>query len=343
MGGGNAAHRARRRLPARGDRRQGGERRLRRGAAHRRRGHGARTRTRAATSTRCSPSSTCRSRRAGGHGRGALGRLQRRGLEGQPAVARALAADARKCCFRGSVGKGFRAPSLWDLQQPARVRQHGERGHRPGLPAGIDRRRGRALRGHAVERAQHRLAQPQARDLDAVERGLRDRADAELSFAVDYWKHREEGRDRHGHRRRDPRQPERPHALQPLHQPLPPERRSAPRSTSTSRSRTSATSRPRAGTSTRKLRFDAGLRAVHARARGHVRERVQAAARPGFPIASYLGNSFNGGNAYPRWQHVLRSTTSAAPGSRRSSRRTPSGWTEAFLGGGTHEIPRSRA
>ena len=46
--------------------------------------------------------------------------------------------------------------------QPERVRQHGQRGRRPGLPGRADCRRGRALRGHPAQRAQHLEPQPQA-------------------------------------------------------------------------------------------------------------------------------------------------------------------------------------
>jgi iron complex outermembrane receptor protein len=59
----------------------------------------------------------------------------------------------------------------------------------------------------------------------------------------------------------------------------------------------------------------------------------------GFPSVSYLGNSFNGGNAYPRWQHVAAIDFERGPWLASVEQVFTLGWTEAFLGGGTHEIP----
>jgi iron complex outermembrane receptor protein len=57
-----------------------------------------------------------------------------------------------------------------------------------------------------------------------------------------------------------------------------------------------------------------------------------------FPLTSYLGNSFNGGNAYPRWNHVFTLDWSQGPWLVTLENTYTSGWTEAFLAGGTHEI-----
>ncbi|HZZ91525.1 MAG TPA: TonB-dependent receptor [Usitatibacter sp.] len=59
----------------------------------------------------------------------------------------------------------------------------------------------------------------------------------------------------------------------------------------------------------------------------------------GFPTVSYLGNSFNGGNAYPRWQHVASIDVEHGPWLGTIEQTFTAGWTEAFLAGGTHEIP----
>jgi iron complex outermembrane receptor protein len=58
-----------------------------------------------------------------------------------------------------------------------------------------------------------------------------------------------------------------------------------------------------------------------------------------FPFVSYLGNSFNGGNAYPRWVHVLTLDLERGPWQGTIENTYTSGWTEAFLAGGTHKIP----
>ena len=54
---------------------------------------------------------------------------------------------------------------------------------------------------------------------------------------------------------------------------------------------------------------------------------------------SYLGNSFNGGNAYPRWTHVASVDMERGPWLGTIEQTFTNGWTEAFAGGGTHHIP----
>lgn len=59
-----------------------------------------------------------------------------------------------------------------------------------------------------------------------------------------------------------------------------------------------------------------------------------------FPFVSYLGNSFNGGNAYPRWNHVASIDFESGAWSASIEQTFTAGWTEAFAGGGgTHLIP----
>jgi iron complex outermembrane receptor protein len=63
--------------------------------------------------------------------------------------------------------------------------------------------------------------------------------------------------------------------------------------------------------------------------------------QPGSDLAfvSYLGNSFNGGNAYPRWMHVATIDGEYGPWGGTLEQTFTAGWVEAFQGGGTHEIP----
>ncbi len=58
----------------------------------------------------------------------------------------------------------------------------------------------------------------------------------------------------------------------------------------------------------------------------------------GFPFVSYLGNSFNGGNAYPRWTHVAALDLERGPWLFTVENTYTRGWTEAFAAGGTHWI-----
>ena len=57
------------------------------------------------------------------------------------------------------------------------------------------------------------------------------------------------------------------------------------------------------------------------------------------PFISYLGNSFNGGNAYPRWMHVASLDMANGPWQGTLEQTFAAGWVEAFQGGGTHDIP----
>jgi len=57
------------------------------------------------------------------------------------------------------------------------------------------------------------------------------------------------------------------------------------------------------------------------------------------PFISYLGNSFNGGNAYPRCTHVASIDMSNGPWGGTLEQTYVNGWTEAFQNGGTHTIP----
>ena len=57
------------------------------------------------------------------------------------------------------------------------------------------------------------------------------------------------------------------------------------------------------------------------------------------PYTSYLGNSFNGGIAYPRWTHVAAVDYNTGPWTVTLEQTYTNGWTEAFQLGGTHEIP----
>jgi iron complex outermembrane receptor protein len=58
-----------------------------------------------------------------------------------------------------------------------------------------------------------------------------------------------------------------------------------------------------------------------------------------FSFVSYLGNSFNGGNAYPRWTHVASVDLERGPWLGTIEQTYTNGWTEAFAAGGTHHIP----
>jgi iron complex outermembrane receptor protein len=58
-----------------------------------------------------------------------------------------------------------------------------------------------------------------------------------------------------------------------------------------------------------------------------------------FPFVSYLGNSFYGGNAFPRWMHVASVDVERGPWAATVEQTYTNGWIEAFQAGGTHRIP----
>lgn len=57
------------------------------------------------------------------------------------------------------------------------------------------------------------------------------------------------------------------------------------------------------------------------------------------PFTSYLGNSFHGGVAYPRWTHVAAADYTTGPWNVVLEQTFTNGWVEAFQLGGTHKIP----
>ncbi len=87
-----------------------------------------------------------------------------------------------------------------------------------------------------------------------------------------------------------------------------------------------------------KMRFNAGFAKATFSFVGTYLTEWKSQAGKDFAFVSYLGNSFNGGNAYPRWTHVASIDLERGPWMATVEQTYTSGWIEAFLGGGTHEI-----
>jgi iron complex outermembrane receptor protein len=85
-------------------------------------------------------------------------------------------------------------------------------------------------------------------------------------------------------------------------------------------------------------RFDPGFAKVTLGFAGTYWEEWKFQLGKDFPFTSYLGNSFFGGNAYPRWNHVLSADFERGPFLVTIENTYISGWTEAYAGGGTHHI-----
>jgi len=88
-----------------------------------------------------------------------------------------------------------------------------------------------------------------------------------------------------------------------------------------------------------RMRFTPPLARVTLSFQGTYVTKYEQQLGAGFPVASYLGNSFNGGNAYPRWQHVAAIDVEHGPWLGTIEQTFTSGWVEAFAAGGTHDIP----
>jgi hypothetical protein len=133
------------------------------------------------------------------------------GSKASPQV-RARWNPSRELLLRASAGKGFRAPSLWDLHSPPAFGNTANAVTDPGCPANLIADED-ALRGYAVERAQHRRdgLKPETSTQWSV---ARVRPQQGTSIGLDYWRI-EEGRDQHLTATRS-RQPERPRS-QPVH------------------------------------------------------------------------------------------------------------------------------
>ena len=87
------------------------------------------------------------------------------------------------------------------------------------------------------------------------------------------------------------------------------------------------------------MRFNPGFAKVTLSFVGTYLTEWKSQAGKDFPYMSYLGNSFNGGNAYPRWTHVASMDFERGPWLGTIEQTYTLGWTEAFQGGGTHEVP----
>ncbi len=87
-----------------------------------------------------------------------------------------------------------------------------------------------------------------------------------------------------------------------------------------------------------RYRFDPGFARVTLQLAGTYWSEWKFQLGSGFPFTNYLGNSFFGGNAYPRWTHVLSADFERGPWLATVENTYTRGWTEAYAGGGTHEI-----
>ena len=259
------------------------------------------------------------------------------GSKGSPQV-RVRYSPSRELLLRASAGKGFRAPSLWDLHSPPAFGNSANSLTDPGCPADL-------------------LADGDARCVD-TQLNVRNVASANLkpetstqwsagillepvqgaSLGLDYW--RIEKKDAIGSVTADAILAN-PDDLTLYNQYIGRFRRST-------LGVTLYVDQPLenlGGLKTAGWDIDAKVRFTPAFAKvslsfvGTYLTEWKSQAGKQFNYVTYLGNSFNGGNAYPRWTHVTSMDVERGPWLGTIEQTYTAGWTEAFQAGGTHHVP----
>jgi iron complex outermembrane receptor protein len=247
-------------------------------------------------------------------------------------------APSKDLLFRGSIGKGFRAPSLWDLNSPPAFGNSANALVDPGCPPAL-------------------LADEDARCVD-TQLNVRNISSPDLkpetstqwsvgfvlepvqnaSIAVDYWNI--EKKDAIGTITAD--------AILANPNDLTLYNRYISRFHRSPIGTTLYVDQPLENLGDLKTSgwdFDARLRFAPDWARvtfgfmGTYVDTYKQQLGKDFPFVSYLGNSFNGGNAYPRWQHAVTLDLERGPWLGTIEQTYTAGWVEAFAAGGTHDIP----
>ena len=244
----------------------------------------------------------------------------------------------RTWLLRASAGKGFRAPSLWDLNSPPSFGNSANSLTDPGCPAQLIA--DEDARCVDTQLNVRNIASPNLKPETSTQwsAGFVFEPTTMLSFALDYWNI--EKKDAIGSVTADAILAN-PNDLTLYHQFIDRFHRS-PAGT------TLFVDQPLENLGDLKtagwdidarLRFPLTNGRVTASFMGTYVTKYEQQLGPDFPVVSFLGNSFNGGNAYPRWQHVAAIDYERGPWLATLEQTYTSGWTEAFLAGGTHEIP----
>ena len=243
----------------------------------------------------------------------------------------------RELLFRASAAKGFRAPSLWDLHSPPAFGNTANAVVDPGCPAGLI----------ADEDPRCVDTQLNVRNISAT--NLKPETSTQWSAgfvvepvrnvtaSIDYW--RIEKKDQIGTVLAD--------AILANPNDLTLYNRYISRFVRTPIGTTLYVNQPLENLGEMKTagwdvdahwRFDPGFAKATLSFTGTYYTEWKFQLGKDFPMTSYLGNSFFGGNAYPRWNHVLTLDLEHGPWAFQVENTYINGWTEAFAAGGTHEI-----
>ena len=258
------------------------------------------------------------------------------GSKGNPQI-RARWSPSRELLLRASAGKGFRVPSLWDVHSPPAFGNTANSVTDPGCPAAL--LADEDSRCVDTQLNVRNIASPNLKPETSTQWsvGVLLEPIAGASFAVDYW--RIEKKDAIGSITADTI------LANPNDRTL--YNRYISRFVRSAAGTTLYVDQPLenlGGLKTAGWDFDAKMRfnpgfakATFSFVGTYLTEWKSQAGRD-FPFVSYLGNSFNGGNAYPRWTHVATIDLERGPWLATIEQTYTSGWVEAFQAGGTHEI-----
>ena len=260
------------------------------------------------------------------------------GSKATPQV-RARWQPSKQLLVRASAGSGFRAPSLWDLNSPPSFGNSANALNDPGCPADLIADEDARCVGTQLN--VRNIASPdlEARDLAAM--GLRPACGSRRnasSVALDYWSI--DKKDTIGSVTADTILAN-PDDLTLYNKYIDRFHRAAS-------GVTVYVDQPLENLGDLKTsgfdidaraRFDASFAKMVLSFTGTYVDTYELQQGKDLPFVSYLGNSFNGGNAYPRWMHVATLDMSNGPWQGTIEQTFVSGWVEAFANGGTHDIP----
>jgi iron complex outermembrane receptor protein len=259
------------------------------------------------------------------------------GSKASPMI-RARYSPSREILLRASAGKGFRAPSLWDLNSPPANGNSANAVTDPGCPAAL------------VADGDPRCVDTQLNVRNIATPGLKPETSKQwsvgvllepvqgASFGLDYW--RIEKQDAIGTITAD--------AILANPNDLTLYNRYIARFHRSAIGTTLFVDQPLenlGGLKTAgwdvdaKMRFNPAFAKVSLSFVGTYLTEWKSQLGKDFEYRDFLGNSFNGGNAYPKWTHVFSADFERGPWLCTLEQTFTGGWTEAFLAGGTHEIP----
>jgi iron complex outermembrane receptor protein len=258
------------------------------------------------------------------------------GSKGNPQI-RARWSPSPQLLLRASAGKGFRVPSLWDLHSPPAFGNTANAVVDPGCPAALIA--DEDARCVDTQLSVRNIASPDLKPETSTQwsAGFLVEPTPGMSLAIDYW--RIEKKDAIGSVTAD--------VILANRNDLTLYNRYIARFHRSPIGTTLFVDQPLenlGGLKTSGWDFDAKMRFNPAFARvtasfvGTYLTEWKVQQGKDFPYVSYLGNSFNGGNAYPRWTHVASVDFERGPWLATIEQTYSSGWVEAFLGGGTHDI-----